>query len=103
MPAKAWPTTCSGSSSAWGSGAPLLLTQRLCIWQPNPQHVAATSDFVDKAWEWLICIFLHQRDKLLHSFFVLKPLLHLLDLFLTLWSPGNFYDDYVFCLFTELF
>lgn len=53
MPAKAWPTTCSRSSSAWGSGAPLLQTQRLCIGQPNPQHVAARSGFVDKVWNGL--------------------------------------------------
>lgn len=48
-------------------------------------------------------LYLHQRDKLLHSSFVLKPLLCLLYLFLTLWSPENFYDDYLFRLFTELF
>lgn len=48
-------------------------------------------------------LYLHQRDKLLHPFFVLKLLLHLLYQFLTFWSPGNFYDDYVFCLFTALF
>lgn len=36
-------------SSAGALGGPLLQTQRLCIWQPNPQHVAARSCFVDKA------------------------------------------------------
>ena len=49
--------------------------------------------------EWLlgVCIFLHQRDKLFRSPFVLMLLLHLPDLLLTFWSPGNFsYSDYVF-------
>lgn len=50
MPAKAWPTTCCRSSSTW---APFLQTQRLCIWQPNPEHVAARSGFVDKVWNGL--------------------------------------------------
>nr|KAF6392553.1 hypothetical protein mPipKuh1_007754 [Pipistrellus kuhlii] len=48
-------------------------------------------------------LYLHQRDKLLHPSFVLKLLLCLLYLFLTLWSPENFYDDYLFLFFTELF
>lgn len=36
-------------SSAVALGCPLLQTQRLCTGQPNPQHVAARSRFVDKA------------------------------------------------------
>lgn len=47
--------------------------------------------------EWLLSTFLHQRDKLSCSLFVLMPLLHSSHLFLTFWSPGNFfYNDYVF-------
>lgn len=49
-----------------------------------------------KAWNGFSCIFLHQRDKLLRSPFVLTLLLHSPYLFLIFWSPGNFYDDYDF-------
>lgn len=103
-PSRAFPATCgwSGPGVVAGGGCALLLqTQRLCIWQPTPQHAAARSGFVDKSKVWngflvSVSLSLHQRDKPLHSPFVRMPA-SAFALFLTFWSPGNFsYGDSVF-------
>lgn len=94
----ALPATCSSTARLWPWAALFskpkgcaLGSQTRSMWLPG--LVSWTKQNV----EWLLCTFLHQRDKLSRSPFVLMPLLHSSHLFLTFWSPGNnFYSDYVF-------
>lgn len=91
------PGTCRGSSPTCGARAPHLQTQRLRIWQPNPQHVAARSGFADKAKCGMASLYLSTPKGQPVAFTLCtKALLHSPYSFLTFWSPGNFYDDYVF-------
>lgn len=72
------------------------------MWQLTPPHVDPSLVLWTK--HGMASLYLSTpKDKLLRSPFVIKLLLHSPHSFLTFRSPGDFYGDYVFCLFTELF
>lgn len=79
---------CKSKGCAFGS-------QTFSMWLPS--LVLWTKQTVQ--WLFSVCIFLHQRDKLLRSPFVLRPLLRMPYCFLTFFFfvLGNLsYDSYVF-------
>lgn len=77
-------STCSRSSPTRGAGAPHLQTQRPRLWQPNPEHVAARSGFVDKAKYGMASLYLSTpKGQTVASTLCTKALLH---------SPYSFFN-----------